>query len=139
MGGTPSFDISISIPKGPAVTSIEVYKQYTGKAEVLDQTVNVGAANATEDASVSVTYDYAQLISGLADMPADELTLVIGDAWTLRYVSVMEDGRKVDVSKKSTITVQHKYAGYYQCEGYFTHPTPGSSRAISEKKFLHRH
>ena len=39
LGGTPSFDISINIPKGPGVASIEIYKSYTGKAEVLDQTV----------------------------------------------------------------------------------------------------
>lgn len=134
LGGTPSFDISITVPKGPGIASIKVYKKYTGKSEVLDQTVNVGSTNITEDASVTVTYDYAQLISGL-DMPADELTLVIGDAWTLRYVSVMEDGREVSVGKKSTVTVANKYAGYYQCVGVFTHPVNGP-RPINEKKFL---
>lgn len=134
LGGTPSFNIAITVPKGPGIASIKVYKKYTGKSEVLDQTVTVGSANATEDASVLVTYDYAQLISGL-DMPADELTLVIGDAWTLRYVSVMEDGREVSVGKKSTVTVANKYAGYYQCEGIFTHPVNGP-RPINEKKFL---
>ncbi|MBK7712750.1 MAG: DUF4361 domain-containing protein [Bacteroidales bacterium] len=134
LGGTPSFDIEISIPKGPGIASIDVYKKYTGKSEVKDQTVSVGSINKTEDASVTVTYDYAQLISGL-DMPADELTLTIGDAWTLRYVSVMEDGREVSVGKKSTVTVANKYAGYYQCVGVFTHPVNGP-RPINEKKFL---
>ena len=134
LGGTPSFDITIDIPKGPGIASIDIYKKYTGKSEVLDQNISVGATNTTEDASVTVTYDYAQLTSGL-DMPADELTLVIGDAWTLRYVSVMEDGRKVDVSKKSTVTVANKYAGYYNCVGVFTHPVNGP-RPINEKKFL---
>ena len=134
LGGTPSFDVTISIPKGPGIASIDVYKKYTGKTEILDQSVNVGSANATENASVKITYDYAQLTSGL-DMPADETVLAIGDAWTLRYVSVMEDGREVSVSKKTTITVANKYAGYYQCVGVFSHPTAGD-RPINEKKFL---
>lgn len=134
LGGTPSFDIGINIPKGPGVASIEVYKKYTGKSEVLDQTLSTGSPNLTEDADVNLTYTYSQLSAGL-DMPADELVLTIGDAWTLRYVSIMEDGRKVDVSKKSTITVANKYAGYYQCEGIFTHPVNGP-RPINEKKFL---
>jgi hypothetical protein len=134
LGGTPSFDIAISIPKGPGVASIDIYKKFTGKSEVLDQNVSVGSTNATEDATVTVTYDYAQLTAGL-DMPADELTLTIGDAWTLRYVSIMEDGREVSVGKKSTVTVANKYAGYYQCVGVFTHPVNGP-RPINEKKFL---
>jgi hypothetical protein len=134
LGGTPSFNINIDIPKGPGVVSIEIYKQYTGTQEVMDQTVSVGSINETEDASVSVSYTYVQLSAGLG-MPEDELVLVIGDAWTLRYVSVMEDGRKVDNSNMSTITVANKYAGYYQCEGIFTHPVNGP-RPINEKKFL---
>ncbi len=66
------------------------------------------------------------MIAGLS-MPADEKSIKIGDAWTLSYVSVMEDGRKVDIASKSTITVANKYAGYYQCVGVFSHPTAGSS------------
>lgn len=134
LGGTPSFDITLDIPKGPGIVSVEVYKKYTGLTEILDQTVTVGSANANENATITVTYDYAQLTSGLG-MPADELVLAIGDAWTLRYVSVMEDGRKVDVSRRSTITVANKYAGYYECTGIFTHPTAGP-RPINERKFL---
>lgn len=134
LGGTPSFDITLNIPKGPGIASVEVYKSFTGQAEVIDQTVAVDDANASEDASVTITYNYAQLINGL-DMPADEMTLAIGDAWTLRFVSVMDDGSKVGVSKKSIITVANKYAGYYQCTGVFTHPINGP-RDINEEKYL---
>ncbi|MDP2336213.1 MAG: DUF4361 domain-containing protein [Bacteroidota bacterium] len=134
LGGTKNFDVTLNIPKGPGIVSVEVYRKYTGKAEVMDQTIQVGSANATEDKAIKVTYSYAKLSAGLS-MPADETVLKIGDAWTLRYVSVMEDGRKVDVSLKSTITVANKYAGYYQCVGTFQHPTAGT-RAVNEKKFL---
>jgi len=134
LGGTPSFIVTVTIPKGPGIVSIDVYKSYTGIAEVLDQNVSVGSANATADASVSITYTYASLTAGL-NMPADESVLTIGDAWTLRYESVMEDGRKVRVGPETTITVANKYAGFYQCVGVFHHPTAGD-RPINEKKFL---
>jgi len=135
LGGTTDFDITLTIPQGPGIVDVEIYRSYTGKGEVLDQTVSVGSANASEAVVVPVTYNYAQLSAGLG-LPADEGLLAIGDAWTLRYVSVMEDGRKVDVSTKSSIAVANKYAGTYDCVGYFTHPVAASSRAIDEEKFL---
>lgn len=134
LGGTKNFDVTIEIPKGPGIVSIEIYRKYTGKTEVLDQTVAVASANATEDKTIKVSYNYAKLIAGLS-MSADEGILKIGDAWTLRYVSIMEDGRKVDVSTKTTISVANKFAGFYQCVGVFTHPTAGP-RPINEKKYL---
>ena len=135
LGGTPSFNITLDIPQGPEIKSIEIHKNYTGQAAVLDQTVPVTTSNVSGPVTVTVTYNYAQLISGLTGMPADETVLAIGDAWTLNYVSVMADGRKVDVSKKTVITVANKYAGYYNCVGTFIHPTAGP-RPINEKKFL---
>lgn len=136
LGETTNFDVTIDIPKGPGIVSIDVYKKYTGKAEVLDQTVQVGSVNATQDASIAVSYNYVKLTAGLISMPANEALLAIGDAWTLRFVSTMEDGRKVEVGPKSIISVANKYAGFYQCVGYFTHPVASSSRPINEKKFL---
>ena len=112
LGGTTNFDITLSIPQGPGIVSVEIYRTYTGKtSEVLDQTVSVASANATALKEVKVTYNFAKLTAGLG-MPATESELVIGDAWTLRYVSVMEDGRKVNVGPTSTITVANKFAGY---------------------------
>ena len=135
LGGTKDFNVELLIPKGPGIVSVEVYRKYTGIAtEVLDQTVAVGSANKTDDKTIQVSLNYAKLIAGLG-MPTDESVLKIGDGWTLRYVSVMEDNRKVDVGPKTTITVANKYAGYYQCVGVFSHPTAGD-RPINEKKFL---
>jgi len=135
LGGTPSFDVEIVIPKGPGIDAVEIYRTYTGKTvSVLDQTVDVGFANTAAEVTKTVNYTYADLITGLS-MPDDESELAIGDAWTLSYKSVMEDGRKVDVASKTTVTVANKYAGYYQCVGVFSHPTAGN-RPINEEKFL---
>jgi len=135
LGGTPNFDVSFTVGKGPGVQAVEIYRTYTGKTvTVLDQTVDVGLANVTDAVTKTVNYTYEELIAGLG-MPEDESVLVIGDAWTLSYKSVMEDGRKVDVASKTTITVANKYAGYYQCVGVFSHPTAGD-RPINEEKYL---
>lgn len=135
LGGTPSFNVEIEVPKGPGIDAIEIYRTYTGKTvSVLDQTIDVGSANETDALTKTVSYTYAQLIAGLG-MPDDESELAIGDAWTLSYKSVMPDGRKVDVSSKTTVTVANKYAGYYQCVGVFSHPVAGD-RPINEEKFL---
>lgn len=133
LGSTPSFDITLDIPKGPGVASVEVYRTYTyktgattyaSKPEVLDQTITVGSANATADHSLKLTYNYTKLTTGLS-MPADETTLGIGEWWTLRYVSVMEDGRKVDVSTKSKVSVANFFAGPYELLMKYFHPTAG--------------
>jgi hypothetical protein len=124
LGSTPSFTVTLDIPKGPGIDAIEVYRTYTGKAEVLDRTIEVELANATEDVSKEITYNYAQLTAGLS-MPADEGVLEIGDAWTLRYVSLMEDGRKVDVATKTIVAVANFFAGAYVKDMKYFHPTAG--------------
>lgn len=130
LGGTKNFDLTIDIPKGPGIASIEVWKKYTGKSDVLDQTISVGSANVSADTSIKLTYNYAKLIAGL-DMPADEGQLKIGDAWTIRYVSVMEDGRKVDVSTKSLVSVANFFAGSYDLLMKYFHPTAGGTYPTS--------
>ncbi len=126
LGSTPKVDITIDIPKGPGITGVEIYRTYTGKAKVLDQTVSVGAANVSADVSKQVSFTYSQLSAGLG-MPADESVLTIGHKWTLSYVSVMEDGRKVDVSGKTEIAVANFFAGAYVKDIKYFHPTAGGT------------
>ncbi len=127
LGGTESFDVTLDIPKGPGIESVEIYRTYTDKTvKVLDQTINIASANADGELSKTVTYTYEDLIVGL-DMPADEAELNIGDAWTLSYVSVMEDGRKVDVSSKTLVSVANFFAGKYSKDMKYFHPTAGGS------------
>jgi len=125
LGGTTSFDVTVEVPKGPGIVSIEIYKTYTGKAEVLHGTIDVGSANATGPVTKSFTLDYNSLISGLG-MPADESVLLIGDAWTLSYVSIMEDGRSVKNSSQTAIGVANFFAGDYLAHILYHHPSVGS-------------
>ncbi|MFZ2339716.1 MAG: hypothetical protein WAW07_08365 [Bacteroidales bacterium] len=135
LGSTPSFDITLDIPKGPGIGAIEVYRAFyeldenldpVQVGEVLDQTIDVGSANVADDLSETVTYTYAQLATGLT-LPADENLLNIGEFWELRYVSVMEDGRKVDVATKTVVAVANFFAGPYVKSVKYFHPTGGGS------------
>jgi len=126
LGGTTTFDVTVDIQKGPGIVSLEVYKTYTGKPVVLDQTIDVASANASEAITKVITYDYAALIEGLS-MPADESELNIGDAWILSYVAIMEDGRSVPNSIKTTIGVANFFAGTYELNMQYFHPTAGGS------------
>lgn len=126
VGQTTTFDVDVTINKGPGVKSIEVYKTYTGKTQVLDRTIDVASANATEDVQLKVAYNYASLATGLS-LPPDEGSLTIGDSWTLSYVSIMEDDRKVLNSSVTSIGVANFFAGPYELNMQYFHPTAGGS------------
>jgi hypothetical protein len=145
LGATPTADIQITIPVGPGIASLEVYNKYVSLAsgsesnQVLMKTMDIASANATADASKTLSLTYADLIKDLvidgASLPSDETLLPIGDYWELSYISVMEDGRKVINNATTVIAVANIYAGFYQCVGVFHHPTAGD-RPINEEKYL---
>lgn len=124
LGGTTTFSIAVEIPVGPGIQAVEVYKTYTGKSEILDRTIDVSSANKSDIVTLSLDFDYSKLIAGLG-MPADESVLTIGDEWTLSYVSVMEDGRKVVNASKTSIGVANFFAGNYKSTVNYHHPSRG--------------
>ncbi len=144
LGATPAVDITVTIPGGPGIGTIEVMKKYYRMAdtavsnEILMSTIDVSSANSSQiEKSYSVTYTDLKkdlLIEGAA-LPDDETLLAIGDYWELSYISVMADGSRVVNNAVTNIAVANIYAGSYQCVGVFTHPTAGP-RPINEEKFL---
>lgn len=150
LGATPEVNVSLIVPLGPGISTVEVYLKYYRRADtaesnqVLMKTIDVSSANASADAIKDYTITYADLINGLLiddengnpiALPSDETLLPIGDAWELSYISVLADGRRVINNYKTSIAVANIYAGLYQCDGVFTHPTAGP-RVINEEKFL---
>ena len=145
LGATPKVDINLSIPLGPGVVSIKVYNKYfaesIGKAseKVLMTTFSIGSANVSAATEKKLSIVYTDLIKDIlvdgVALPTDETLLPIGDYWELYYVSVLEDGREVLNNSTTKIAVANIYAGYYQCDGVFHHPT-GGDRPINEEKFL---
>lgn len=145
LNATPSFDVSVLVPVGPAIEKVEMYKTFTnidGKNSntALLGTLDVNGSNATSDFTGKVTLNYAALIKDLTvdgqALPANEGDLNIGEAWTITFVSTMaDDQRKVNNAATTSVGVANQYAGDYQVVGTFSHPTAGV-RPINEKKFL---
>lgn len=145
IGATTSFDVGVVIPIGPGIQAIEVNNVFVTKDgdesnQVLMSTVDVGGANATEEVELSFTLTYADLKSGITinggSLPDADVDLTIGDSWVLSYTAIMsDDSRKVINNAKTNIGVANQYAGDYQVDGTFNHPT-GGVRAINREKFL---
>ena len=145
LGATPTFDVVVDIPVGAEITSVKVLNSYTNTVdeivsnEVVMKTIAVDGGNTPDGLTKTITLSYTDLIKDLviggAAMSTDELTLNIGDFWTIRYISVMPDGREVVNNASTIIAVANQYAGDYLCTGVFTHPVNGP-RNINEEKFL---
>jgi len=145
LGATPQVNVALNIPMGPGISSIEVYNKYIGLADttesnqVLINTIDVASSNSSADAVKTLTVTYADLIENLLvegnPLPADETLLPIGNYWELSYICVMSDGSKIVNNATTTIAVANIYAGSYQCDGVFHHPTAGD-RVINEEKYL---
>ena len=134
LGATPSVSVALSVPKGPGITSVEIYNQYLRRADtvysntVLMKTIDVTSANTSDEATEDYTINYADLIAGISvggsPLPSDENLLPIGDTWTLTYVSVMADGRRVDNSNTTKIDVSNRWAASYMLSGYVLRSDP---------------
>lgn len=147
LGATPTVNISVFVPQGPAIDKVEVYNVYSGKVngssvnsnEALIITFDINGENVNQDVTKSFSVKYADLIKGITfdgkALPSDEGLLPIGDYWTLSYKSVLGDGSAAVNNAKTKISVANQYAGFYQCTGTFNHPTAGP-RPINEEKFL---
>jgi len=128
LGATPKVTVALNVPKGPGVTTIEVYNRYLRRAVskysnlALIKTIDVASSNLADLATKDFTITYADLtkdlkIDGIA-LPTDENLLPIGDTWELSYVSVMADGRRVDSSVITKIDVSNRWAASYSMKGY---------------------
>ena len=128
LGGTPSLDVTIKIPTGPGIETIEVYNKYYGNFDttesntVLLTKIEVGSANASADVVKVLTLTYADLIKGLLvnnnPLPADESLNPIGNNWLLTYMTVLSDGRRVVSSLATRIDVANLWAGKYLMSGW---------------------
>lgn len=128
LGGTPSFDITLNIPIGPGITTIEVYNKYFGLADttesnlVLMKTLDVASSNASAEVVKTMTLTYTDLIKDLlvegTPLPTDEALLPIGDYWLFSYTCVLDDGRKVVNNLTTKIDIANRWAAEYLMSGY---------------------
>ncbi len=83
--------------------------------EVLLGTIAPSSTAATEPATLTVNFD--DLVEGITVNGAGltgDADLLIGDAWVLRFVSKLDDGRSVEQAKSAKISVATRFAGEYK-------------------------
>lgn len=108
-------------------TKIEVYKSFTNVAgkksnEILFKTFEVGKTPQNQVVNFETTFN--ELRTGLtlegAPLPTDDSLLIIGDFWTLKYVTTTSNGAVHSNSKTTKIAVGTRFAGTYRViESYY--------------------
>lgn len=145
LGMTPSFDITIDIPQGPGIKSIEVQKYYTRMSDttesnIVSTVINVDGANVSGPSEKTLTYTWDSLREGLT-MPSDpqipatetvsNIADFIGDYWTFRYICTMDDGRVIINTRTTNVAIANFFAGTYDLLMKYFHPTAGGTYPTS--------
>lgn len=141
LGVTPTFDIEVGIPQGPSIKTITVSYYYMRSSDGVKSNtksfdMDVAGANATADITKKLAYTWTKLREGIV-LPSDPqipltdldptISGFIGDYWMFSYVSTMDDGRKVVNNNTTKISVANFFAGTYDVEILYFHPTAGGS------------
>lgn len=110
---TDAFPVTISGFQGrEKIQTVDVYKQFVTfdgatSEKVLMKTLTF--PNVDQMETVSYTFDYNELISGLSvngvPLPVDDSTLNIGDSWELTYMSNLDNGNAHMNVQKTKVTV----------------------------------
>lgn len=146
LGATPSFDVSINVPAGPAISSVEVYKSFTTVGgvksnSVLLTSIAIAGGNTSAEVPKTFTLTYADLKEGItvegSPLPDSELDLSIGDSWKLEYTSVMtDDSRQVLNNASTNVSVANFFAGGYTSNVTYEHPVGMQIDHVDYKKDL---
>jgi hypothetical protein len=110
---TDAFPVTISGFQGrEKIQTVDVYKQFITFDGVTSEKVlmkTLTFPNVDQLETVSYTFDYNELISGLSvngvPLPTDDSTLNIGDAWELTYMSNLDNGNAHMNVQKTKVTV----------------------------------
>jgi hypothetical protein len=141
LGVTPTFNIDIIVPKGPAIKTLHVSYYYmrgsdATQSNTLSFDIDLAGANASADVTKSIPYTWSTLREGIVlptnpQIPATDLDPTIagfiGDYWMFSYTSIMEDGREVINKQTTKVSVANFFAGTYDVELLYFHPTAGGT------------
>jgi hypothetical protein len=140
LGLTPTFDIDLNVPKGPAIKTIHVSYYYmrmsdTTMSNVQTFDIDVSGANASEDVSKKLNYSWATIREGFT-LPTDpqipptdvdtSIAKFIGDYWSFSYTTELTDGRVILNNQTTTVSVANFFAGTYDVELRYFHPSMGT-------------
>lgn len=131
-----NIEIELKVYQGPAIQSVKVYKQFyhydTDESSdwVLLGSISIDGANYSDTLLLNQTFTWEQLKDGITlenySLPDDPLNADVGDNFTLKYVSVLDDGREVASNSQTEVLIANSYAGYYLADLTFYHPNFGT-------------
>lgn len=129
-------EIELKAYQGPAIQSVKVYKQFyhyatdESSAFVLLGSISIDGENYSDTVLLSQTFTWDQLKEGITlqnyTLPDEPLNADVGDYFTLKYVSVLDDGREVTSNSQTEVLIANSYAGYYLSDITFFHPNFGT-------------
>jgi hypothetical protein len=129
-------EIELKAYQGPAIQSVKVYKQFyhyaTGESSdlLLLGSIGINGENYSDTLLLNQTFTWQQLKAGIVlqnyTLPEDPLNADVGDYFTLKYVSVLDDGREVTSNSQTEVLIANSYAGYYLSDITFFHPNFGT-------------
>lgn len=100
--------------------AIDVYKSFTDSEtgattdEILFETITLSDIQQGASNDFSLQFKYEDLIEGFSSIPASDSELNIGDFWTLKFVSTLEDGSQVTNANTVKVSVGTRFAGLYR-------------------------
>jgi hypothetical protein len=141
LGITPTFNVDIVVPQGPAIKTIHVTYYYmrssdTTQSNILKFDIPVNGENVTAEVTKSLPYTWATIREGIVlptapQIPATDLDPTIsdfiGDYWLFSYTVTLEDGRELINNRTTKVSVANFFAGTYDVELLYFHPTAGGT------------
>lgn len=100
--------------------SVDVYKSFTDSEtgattdEILFEEIDFSDIQQGFANDFSFQFKYEDLIEGLSSLPSNDAELNIGDFWTLKFVSTLEDGTVVTNAASVKVSVGTRFAGVYR-------------------------
>lgn len=121
LGATTTIDIGVSVPKGPGVATVDVYKQFIGMKEEVSNKVLYTTVQVSDNSSgayeFSMSTDFADMVDGLTidgtPIPVDENVYDIGAKFVFSYNSNMASGELILNGNTTNIIMANFFAGKY--------------------------
>jgi hypothetical protein len=121
VGNDGTYTASGEVYQGEAkTTSIEVYKSFTDSEtgtttdEILFETISLSDIQQGQANDFAFQFKYEDLIEGLSSLPSSDSELNIGDFWTLKFVSTLQNGSKITNANVVKVSVGTRFAGIYK-------------------------
>lgn len=121
LGATTTLDIAVSVPMGPSISKVEVYKQFLGVEGEVSNKVLYTTVDISDNASGAFDFNYstnfADMIDGLtvdgAPLPSDENEYDIGAKFVFSYTSLMSNSDVILNGNKTNVIMANFFAGKY--------------------------